>query len=99
MDSFDKELGELKAKYRQAIPQKLAHIRELIDAEKAARTQESSRALRQEVHKISGNAALYDYEEAGTLCRGLDVALQEHSPLSEEVLEKFYKQLQSAFQK
>lgn len=66
----------LVTEYRSTIPEKIAHIEQLIGDLKTKVSQETVTTLRMAVHKLAGSSGTYGFERCSRLCRDLDADLK-----------------------
>jgi two-component system, cell cycle response regulator len=67
---------QLLDKYREKIFEKIARLEELIDkTESAPHLKDNLLEIRNELHKITGNAAPYGFQGAGHLCSSQEIML------------------------
>lgn len=71
------EWQALLNQYKSSIPNKIDKLSHLIDSVITHPDTSSLTALREEMHKIGGNAGSYGYPEVSTLCKELEHALDD----------------------
>ena len=87
-------LSKLKEQYKATIPEKWQMLHDLIKSLSEDPADEKSlKALRQELHKISGSAGTYGFPKASDLCRHAEkeivLLLKDSSPISSQLLSYF----------
>lgn len=68
-------LNQLQQEYEESIPLKVQLLSDLIEQVKKEKSKESLASLREEVHKIAGNAGSFGFGEVSALCKEMDQKL------------------------
>lgn len=63
--------------YRSSIPQRLELLQILVDEIRKKPTEKNLNELRLQVHKLAGNAGLYDYADVSQICKEFDEELSK----------------------
>lgn len=76
-DPLPEVLKQLKQKYQNEIPEHLKELKQLIENVQKNVTLENLKALRLAIHKMSGSAGTYGYEEVSHICRQWDLEISQ----------------------